>query len=428
MTTRTLLLSLIAGAICVSCGPNAQQGAGGGQARRDTLAGAADTTKKQSRSADREVRLPQAPISSASSAAATSSDPTAGFGARTTSPPPPPAAPTPAAAAAAQPNAADIADVPLAPKEAQWTIYCATLGGPDHMATAKALKKSLIQRTGMREWYLVHEAGQSRLYYGYYRSIGDPADPVESARAKADRLKVDELVDGGGERPFRECQFVQLDAPDPESPPEWDITNTPPEKVWTLIVAAYKDHPDRKQAAVESVRDARARGEEAYFFHGPNVSNVCVGAWTEEAVAEERVDAKEGVRAQDPLLVLPPGMKVDGRVRKNGEAVRAVGQQLVPVDPVLKAKIEQYPQMGVNGNLLIIKKNGRQRVQGTMIAAIPRPAQELFGGPMGDEGDAAAAAAASDDPFGELRAPRRRGLAGRGRAGCRPAVRPAGGG
>lgn len=377
MSTKRLLLGLVVGSMCVSCGSGTPQD-GAGRGRRDTLAGTADTTKKPARNEDREVRLPQAPITPSAAPGDPYDDPATGaLGGPAIGIDPPAQAPADAGAP----------EMPLAPKEAQWTIYCATVGGGDHMAMAKALKASLIQNTGMREWYIVSDNAQSRLYYGFYRSIADPADPVESKRAKGDRRKIDELVDKAGERPFRACQFVQLSAPDPESPPEWNLANAPQDKVWTLLIAAYKDHPDRKKAAVESVRDARARGEEAYYYHGDTVSNVFVGAWPEDAVLEEKVDAKEGVGAQDPLLVLPPGMKVPGKVRRKGQAVRAVGQQLVPVDEGLKQKIEQYPHMGVNGSTLVYKQNGRIRVQGPVIAPIPRPDETLFGADMGDEAE-----------------------------------------
>lgn len=378
MTARMLLLSLVAGSMCVSCGSDAPPGSEAN--RRETLVGTADASKKSTaQQADREVRLPAAPIERP----AVDGD---AFG-----------------VGPAAPASADTSDMPLAPKDAQWTIYCATLAGPDHVETSRSLKSALVKRTKMREWYILHESGQSRIYYGFYRSIGDPQDAAESARAKGDRKKIDELIDGGGERPFRACQFVQLNAPDPESPPEWNLANAAPDKVWTLLIGAYKDHPDRKRAAVESVRDARAQGEEAYYFHGETVSNVFVGAWSEEAVDEERVDAKEGVGPLGPVLVLPPGMKAPGQVRRKGEAVRVVGQQLVPVDPELKKKIAQYPNMGVNGNFLVFKQNGRQRLQGSVIAVIPRPSETLFGADPAEPGDNPE----GDGGFGGLRDPYR---------------------
>jgi hypothetical protein len=366
MTLKSLCAVLVAAAICVSCGqgkPAAQQGRGGGK----TLAGAADTTrKKPGGAAQVELRLPDAPIEAPTAAAR-------GAGAA--------AAPGATPAATASRGAADTSDIPLAPKDARWTIFCATVADENHVETARGLKAALMQRTGMREWYILHESGQSRLYYGFYRSINEPADAAESKRAQDDRKKIESLVDGGGERPFRRCQFVQLSAPDPESPPEWNLVNVAEGKAWTLIVGAYKDHPDRKKFAVDAVREARARGEEAYYYHGDTISNVCVGAWPEEAMKEERVDAAEGVNIQrDPLLVLPPGMKAPGKVtNREGEGVRVVGQKVVPVDRGLIAKIEQYPNMGVNGEFLVYKgKGGKTRMQGSEVRRIPRPADTLF--------------------------------------------------
>ena len=359
MTLKSLVAGLLAGVLCVSCGRKDPGTAAAGSKSGKTLAGAADTSKQKSRTQG-EVRLPGAPVVPAPDA---SSDNATG------------------ANTAAAANAADLSDMPLAPKDAQWTIYCATLADPDHVTTSRGLKAALIKRTNMREWYILHENTQSRLYYGFYRSINDPKDAAESKRAQADRKKIDELVDGSNQRPFRACQFVQLSAPDPESPPQWNLVNLPPDKVWSLMIGAYKDHPDRKKFAVEAVRDARAAGEEAYYFHGDNVSNVFVGAWPEDAVSEVRYDPDPAARRSGAgdVLVVPPGMKADAGVRdKSGKRVSVVSQQLVPVDESLKKKIEQYPNMGVNGEFLVYKARGKQRLEGSKVVRIPRPSQTLF--------------------------------------------------
>jgi hypothetical protein len=394
MTWRTLLVSLVAGGLCAACGSNQNAGgAGGGERQRETLAGAADTTRKPkdaAREVGGDVRVPAAPAARPDHVAGAAA--TGGGEA-------------PAGGAAA---AADVSDMPLAPKDAQWTVFCASLGGSQHVELSKVLKKKLIQDTGMREWYIVHEPERSLIYYGFYRSINDPADAAETKRAQADRKKIDEWVDRAGERPFAACHFVRLSAPDPESPPEWNLTTLPEDKVWTLMVAAYKDHPDRKRAAVESVRAARAAGEEAYYYHGPVVSNVFIGAWPEEAVVEERVDNNEGVNIQrDPILVLPPGVGAPGPIRSKDGAVRAVGQRFVPVDEGMIRKMQQYPVMGVNGEELVYvdRKTGKRQAEGSKIVAIPRASETLFrenavpwaqaqrrgnrgaGGPGGDDAD-----------------------------------------
>jgi hypothetical protein len=400
MNLKSLLAALLAAAVCVSCGQSQPAGGQGqGKQRGDTLAGAADTTRAKSRSQQQQVelRLPEAPID-APRATARTGDAAVTPGAPAAITPAAPAAPTRGTSAA---GGADVSDVPLAPKDARWTIFCATIADDNHVETARGLKAALMKKTDMREWYILHESGQSRLYYGFYRSINEPADAAESKRAQSDRKKVEELRDGAQEQPFRDCHFVQLSSPDPESPPEWNLVNVPEDKAWTLIIGAYKDHPDRKKAAVEAVRDARARGEEAYYFHGDSVSNVCIGAWPEEAMSEERVDAREGVNTRrDPVLVLPPGMKAPGKVtNREGEDVRVVGQKVVPVDRSLIAKIEAYPHMGVNGDYLLIKgKGGKTRRHGSEVRRIPRPEESLFRDNVAQAAEEDAAAAARN-PF-----------------------------
>ncbi len=348
---KSLMASVLVTIVCASCAqdPNAPQSSG------KTLAGAADTSKAPAnKQQGAQVRLPDAPIERAATPAGAQG-----------------------AAVAAAPKAADTSDMPIAPKDAQWTIYCATIEDANHVETSRMIKKKLVQDTALREWYIVHETSRSRIYYGFYRSIADKADAAESGRAQADRKKIDAWKDGNGERPFSTCQFVQLSAPDPDSPPEWNLTGIPRDKMWTVMVAAYKDHPDRKKAAVDSVREARAQGIEAYYFHGDTVSNVFIGSWPEEAMAEERIDTDPGRKgnSQDDLLVLPPGFKDPGKVSgPKGEKVRAVSQNFVPVDEKLKQTLAKYPEMGVNGERLVYKVKGNTRVQRSQVIRIPHPA------------------------------------------------------
>jgi hypothetical protein len=361
MTVKSLLASVLAATLCISCGGNDPSSAQKKSQNNQTLAGAADTAKAKP-AAQSEQRVPQAPVERPNAAGG-------------------------AVAAAAQPSAGsaapDTSDMPQVPKEARWTIFCATLNDPDHINSSRQLKTALIQKTKMREWYLVHEADRSRLYYGYYRSIDDPGDAAESDRARADRKSIDGIVDGAQERPFRKCQFVQLNSPDPDSRPEWNLVNAPPGMTWTLIIGAYKDSPERKQAAVDAVREAREQhGIEAYYFHGETVSNVCVGTWPADAVVEQRDDpnpnaAKNGA---GDVLVLPSGMKAPENAMHKGKPVRAVSQRLVVVNESLKAAQVKYPTCLVNGEEIVYKgsRTGREQREPSRVIQIPRPNEQLF--------------------------------------------------
>src|SRR4051794_19938217 len=87
------------------------------------------------------------------------------------------------------------ADPSVAPLDAQFTLYCQAIAGPAHIEQANSVKGALAKLSGMKDWYIVHQEGQSVIYYGFYRSIDDPKDK-DSQRAQADRKKVDALRDG----------------------------------------------------------------------------------------------------------------------------------------------------------------------------------------------------------------------------------------
>jgi hypothetical protein len=397
MTVKSLLAGLLAVTVCASCGENDPSSAQKKSQNNQTLAGSADTAKAKpaaAAAAQNQVRLPQAPIERPDASGTSGTSGASGAGAA-------------AAAAAATPTAGgsgapDTSDMPQVPKEARWTIYCTTLPDPDHVNTSRRLKAALVEKTKLREWYIIHEHDRSRLYYGYYRSIDDPGDAAESARAKNDRKAIDAIVDGAGERPFRSCQFVQLNSPDPESRPEWNLVNAPAGMTWTLLVGAYKDSADRKQAAVDAVREAREKyGLEAYYYHGETVSNVCIGAWPADAVIEQRddPDPEASKNGTGDVLVLPPGMKAPAGAMHNGKRVRAVSQRMVVVNESLKAMQEKYPTCLVNGEEIIYKgRTGKNQREPSHVVPIPRPSESLFA----DTGGAPGAAAGADKQPGSL--------------------------
>jgi hypothetical protein len=314
------------------------------------------------------------------------------------------------------------------PQDAQWTLYCQSFNGPDHVDRARAVKAAMIRATGMREWYIVHGDAQSTLYYGYYRSVSDPADAAETARAKADHQRVEAIRAPTGDKLFARSLFVQLASPDPDAPPEWDLArvarkytfDAADRPFWSIQIAAFKDHPDRKKAAVEMVRDARKVGEEAYFYHGETVSSVCIGAYPRDVVEydldkDARPQSKgQTISPEQPILVedgtLPP---ITGPVRdREGRTVRTFTTRLNVVDPRVLAKMKQFPEHYVNGFTTVYKGgDGKQSVQPSFLVQIPHPgdgvvtddgggavAGTVRGGPQVDP--SAARQARARDPWG----------------------------
>jgi len=242
------------------------------------------------------------------------------------------------------------------PANAQWTLFCQRITGLDHVIRANQIKSILIKSTRMPDWYVVHGEQDSTLYYGFYRTIDDLNDTAETTRAQRDRQMVAALKDQIGDHPFAQAVFVPLQTPDPASPPEWNLANTPASAICTLQIAAYKDSPDRKQAAVDSVREARKQGIPAYYYHGPTVSSVCIGAWPAEAV-RRNMPTPPDANPNDPVLVLDhamPGLPSEIEDRE-GNTVRTIAPQIEVLDPTLLAVMKQYPYHYLNGAQMMRK-------------------------------------------------------------------------
>jgi hypothetical protein len=270
------------------------------------------------------------------------------------------------------------ADPSAPPADAQWTIYCQAVAGPDHVARANALKEQLIEVTHLKPWHVIHQEDQSVLYYGYYKTINDPKDKKETTRAKNDRQTIADLKDAAGNKVFGAAMFVEVSAPDPQAPPQWDLRNAP--GYWSVEIAMYKEHPQRKQAAIDTVRDARAQGVDAYYYHGPTASSVCIGAWPKEAVREQESAAEYNQDPSQDLLVLPQPVTDNTEFRnRDGQKITTVAPRIEPVDPSLIAAMDKYKERSVNGEVYMrtvedpVTKQQQQIADPVVLVRIPAP-------------------------------------------------------
>ena len=294
------------------------------------------------------------------------------------------AQPTAKAKLTTTPNAS-----PIAPADARMTLYCLPVAGAGHVERSRALKDQLIERTGWRDFYIIHGEDQSILYYGYYKDFTGNQNPREKQRAEADRLRIASFKDERRDQPFRGAMFVDLSTPDPAGPPEWNLANTPADRMWSLQIAAYKDSPARKEYAVDAVREARKQGIEAYYYHGDTVSSVCIGAFPRNALREQESDTAETYQSDQPIVVLPTplptGASEDIYVMEGNKRVkaRAMAPRVEPVDPKLIEAMRQFPHHSVNGEMTAtVSKNKRtgqqvQRFDPSYIVEIKHPTSAL---------------------------------------------------
>jgi len=265
-------------------------------------------------------------------------------------------------------NTQTAAGVPVtpAPNDAVWTIACDTIEGPTHVAESALKKQALIAETHMPDWYVVHSEAKSDIYYGHY---GDLTNKSEKKRADADRQKIASLLDSLGNPVVRGTVMIPIVTPDPVAPPEWDLRNVPKDAYWTIEWATFLNRSDRKQLAVEMVRYYREHEgmKNIYYYHGEQVSSVCVGAWKREAIAEQDndiTDITKGSKNRDdahtqspdtPLLVMTDiaPAQMPKRVLEPGTGremtVEALRRDVR--DPDLQAAMDKYKDHYVNGYL-----------------------------------------------------------------------------
>jgi hypothetical protein len=252
------------------------------------------------------------------------------------------------------PSAADAANntMPAPPPDAQYTMLCATFNQPTHISDAVRAKQYLIDHTEFKDWYVIHSEQESDLYYGFYKTYDDKSQADEYARARADHDKVAGIVNEAGTPLFPQVIFVPINLPDPPAPAEWELTHNP--GYWTLQIAVYRDNPQRKQAAVDAVRAARAQGVEAYFYHGIASSSVYVGSWAKDAA---RITDSAGATADPHQKVLVLSGPIAGAgdqdfYDKQGNKMAVVMPHLDVYDVTLKQTMANYPYTYINGEVV----------------------------------------------------------------------------
>lgn len=230
--------------------------------------------------------------------------------------------------------------------DARFTILLVTFEGPGHVRLAKDGRDQIARATGLTELHLVHGETLSTLYFGFYRTVSRAEDPGEAARAQADLARI-QSIRLGDQQPFSAALFVPLPSPDPDAPREWDLRFA--KGVYSLEIGAFKDRPDRKEAAVAAVREARSMGLEAYFYHGPTTSSVLVGAFPAEALRTIRPEMR--VSPDKEILVVPfkPKDIPDEIQRDDGTRAQVVEFRVEVTDPRLLSLMRQFPEHAVNG-------------------------------------------------------------------------------
>jgi hypothetical protein len=274
-------------------------------------------------------------------------------------------------------NKSGDSDMPVPPADAQYTIRCQTYAGPDHAQESRLVVQQLRANTPLKDWYVVHKSDSSTLFYGFYRTFDprDSKDAKEGQRAIKDLNAVRSMADSTGVHPFSASLPELLDSPDPAADPKWDLARSG--GYYSLEIAVFKDIPDRKEAAVDAVRAARAQGVEAYYYHGPVSSSVCIGAWPQSS-AQEIDPSQENTDPNMPLVLTVNPLGDDAVKQLAQKGYKAIAPSINPVDPTMIGAMRQFPTHAVNG--VIGKKitdpaTGQTRIvqNPSFLVKIPKP-------------------------------------------------------
>src|SRR5213075_145809 len=76
----------------------------------------------------------------------------------------------------------------LAPADAQYTLSCAAFEGPGRVEQSNNAKEQLVKLSGLKDFYVVHQEGQSVIYFGFYKTLTDKG-------ALRDRKTLEALTD-----------------------------------------------------------------------------------------------------------------------------------------------------------------------------------------------------------------------------------------
>ena len=269
-------------------------------------------------------------------------------------------------------------DMPTPPEDAQYTIRCQSYAGLNHAEESRMVAQQLRIGTSMKDWYVIHQADYSTLYYGFYRTFDprDSKDAKEGERAIKDLDAIRSMADSTGFRPFSASLPVLLDSPDPAADPKWDLARSG--GYYSLEIAVYKDSPKRKEAAVESVKELRAHGIEAYYYHGPVASSVCIGAWPQSS-AEEIDPSQENTDPNAPLVLTASPLGEDAARQFAQRGIKAVAPRLDPVDPSMIQTMRQFRTHSINGEMfeqyVVDPATGQKKLEPphSFLVKIPQP-------------------------------------------------------
>jgi hypothetical protein len=187
------------------------------------------------------------------------------------------------------------------------TILLVEYRGPEAAPSGERLATELSSK-GLKEVFVVKGPEVTSVCAGRFKTWQDP---------EARKLKqvVHQVRDASGQYPFYWARLV----PVPEEAPrnEWPLEAA--KGIYTLHIATWGLETTSRMASAQAyAKELRAKGHEAYVYHGPRFSMVTLGAFGPTAFDDPTKIGRPGVKPEirDPALLALvqkfPTMKLDG--------------------------------------------------------------------------------------------------------------------
>ncbi len=160
----------------------------------------------------------------------------------------------------------------------KYGINLQTFIGHGRVSKAQQLMQSLREEQKMSDFWIEDINGTTTVFYGNFESQASEEAIEKLANVRA--LEVD------GRKPFKYASMQPLSGKNKVKHNPLDLRSY--EGYMSLQVAAYTSEfgDEFRHAAEKAAKQIRKDGDEAYFYHGPYKSLVCVGLFTDEDFIE----------------------------------------------------------------------------------------------------------------------------------------------
>ncbi len=158
-----------------------------------------------------------------------------------------------------------------------YTVRLATLEGMDRHQQARVLVERTRAETELRGLWVSDIDGKAVLQMGRYQDASGIDARFALRQARDARI--------GGEPLFKDATMAPVggaSAGADATVDPWDLQQFA--GYYSLQIGFYDADftSGRRQAAEQAVKVLREEGEEAYFYHGPHRSLICIGLFTDE--------------------------------------------------------------------------------------------------------------------------------------------------